>query len=309
MRRASLLALTFLITVSAHAAIDDTMRRGFNVSEGGKLTVNVDVGNVTIVTGGTGVAVEVVRTARTSDAGRAAEVFREHAVQFAQNGNDVTVTTDWDHDDRDWFNFGGSPLRNVKFNIRVPARYSVDVRTSGGNINVSRINGATELRTSGGNVTIEGASGDVLVRTSGGNIRIGDVNGIVDARTSGGNVMLARVGGTVTARTSGGNIKIEGSGGAIDASTSGGSIEAAFATQPRGDSRLSTSGGNVRVALAPNIGAQIDAKSNGGGVRSDVPVTVIGTQKREQLQGTIGGGGPKLTLRTSGGGIAIRPLG
>jgi DUF4097 and DUF4098 domain-containing protein YvlB len=321
MRRAAILALTFFMAAAAHAAIDDTMRRGFNVSEGGKLTLNADLGDVTIVTGGSGVAVEIVRTARTSDRDKATQIFKDLDIQFAQKGNDVEITTDWDHD---WFNWN-SPLR-VKWNIRVPSRYSVEVKTSGGNIDLTNVTGTVNVRTSGGNikggkidgpvmartsggnVELDSATGDVDVRTSGGNVRIDDAQRAVTAATSGGSIAVTRAGGNVNARTSGGNIRIVEAGGQIDASTSGGSIVASFTRQPGGDSTLSTSGGDVRVSLARNVGAELDARASGGGIDADVPVTVVGTQSEGTLRGSIGGGGPKLTLRTSGGGISIQPM-
>ncbi|MFP5245584.1 MAG: hypothetical protein ACLGH0_02735, partial [Thermoanaerobaculia bacterium] len=94
----------------------------------------------------------------------------------------------------------------------------------------------------------------------------------------------------------------------IDAKTSGGSIKARLSHQPREESQLVTSGGTVTVEVAAGIGLELDAKSSGGGVDSDVPVTLQGSMERDQLRGRIGSGGPKLVLRSSGGGIRVKPL-
>ena len=56
------------------------------------------------------------------------------------------------------------------------------------------------------------------------------------------------------------------------------------------------------------LSVDVDARASGGGVHSDVPVTVQGTQDDGELQGRIGSGGPKLVLRTSGGGIRLKSL-
>jgi hypothetical protein len=53
---------------------------------------------------------------------------------------------------------------------------------------------------------------------------------------------------------------------------------------------------------------ELDARASGGGVDSDVPVTVQGTQERDQVRGRIGGGGPALVLRSSGGGIRVKRM-
>ncbi|HUP59921.1 MAG TPA: DUF4097 family beta strand repeat-containing protein [Thermoanaerobaculia bacterium] len=317
MRRTLILALTLFIATAAQAA-SDTIRRGFNVAEGGTLHLDAGIGSITIVTGGTGVAFEIIRDA---DGRKGAEVLRDHRITFRQEGNDVYVESDWDDSWDRWFR-----RYEVKWNIRVPARYNVDVRTSGGSIDLGaiggtaeartsggsirtgRVSGRAELRTSGGSVAVDGATGPVNARSSGGSIRIGNTTGSVEARTSGGSITIARVDGDVFARTSGGGIRIEDATGKIDATTSGGSIHANLSRQPRGDSRLSTSGGGVTVTLASGIAVDLDARASGGGVRSDVPITVMGKQDDDSLHGEINGGGPKLVLRTSGGGIRVKPM-
>ena len=58
------------------------------------------------------------------------------------------------------------------------------------------------------------------------------------------------------------------------------------------------------MRLAKGLSFNLDAHADGGGVHSDVPVT-IGTAGDDNLEGTINGGGPKLVVRTSGGGIKL----
>lgn len=322
MRRIAGAAFALCITFAASAA-DDVIRKGFNVPDGGTLRLDGAYGSIKVVTGGTGVAVEITREAHGSKAERR---MAEHKITFAQQGNDVVIDSKLDEERSGWFNWRDDDDYEVQWNIRVPARYNVkvetsggsidlanmggtvDARTAGGSIKTGRLAGVTTLRTSGGSISVESADAKLDVHTSGGSISIGDTKGSVEAKTSGGSITLARIEGDVVARTSGGNIKIEDAAGSVDASTSGGSINARISRQPRGDSRLATSGGTVTVALAPSIRVDLDARASGGGVRSDVPVTVMGTQEDDEIRGQINGGGPKLTLRTSGGGVRVRPL-
>lgn len=316
-------ALCLASFASAPAFADDIIRKGFTVADGGTLRLDADIGDVTIVTGGSGVAIEVVRDAR----GRRGEArMREHKIDFRQSGNDVIIESNDDENNNwsDWFRW--SDDYEVQWNIRVPDRYNlelktsggsielddiegtVEARTSGGGIKTGKLNGDATLKTSGGGIRVEGATGELLAHTSGGSIEIGDTTGNVEAKTSGGSITLSRVGGTVYARTSGGGIRVEDAMGSVDASTSGGSITARLSRQPQGDSRLSTSGGSVTVNIAGGVNLELDAKASGGGVTSDVPVLVQGTHDEDSLRGRIGSGGPKLVLRTSGGGIRVRGL-
>ncbi|HEX8254619.1 MAG TPA: DUF4097 family beta strand repeat-containing protein [Thermoanaerobaculia bacterium] len=318
MRRLTTLALALCLATTAFAD-DDILRRGFNVSEGGTLRLHADLGAIKVVSGGTGVAIEVVRKPRGE---RGEERMRAHRIEFRQSGNDVIIDDELEGRNN-WFSWSGERY-DVQWNIRVPARYNVDLRTSGSSIDLADIGGTVDARTSGGgirtgriantatlntsggSIKVDGANGTVIAHTSGGSIDIGNTTGAVEARTSGGSIRLGRSGGEVVARTSGGGIRIEEAMGTVDATTSGGSIQASIARQPASDSSFSTSGGSITVTLARGIGAELDARASGGGVSSDVPITVQGTQRSGVLQGRINSGGPKLTVRTSGGSIKIK---
>lgn len=319
MRRIAGAALALFFAFTASAA-EDVIRKGFNVAEGGTLYLDASIGRIKVVSGGTGVAVEITREA---DGRKGERRMREHKITFEQRGNDVVIDSDLDHDRWSFFDWDDY---KVQWNVRVPARYNikvstsggsidladiggtVDAKTSGGGIKTGRLAGESVLRTSGGSITVGGATSRLEARTSGGSINIGDTTGSVEAKTSGGSITLARVDGDVVAKTSGGGIRIHDATGAVDATTSGGSIHASMSRQPRGDSRLSTSGGGVTLSLAPSIRVDLDARASGGGVRSDVPVTVQGLQDDDAIRGQVNGGGPKLTLRTSGGGIRVKAL-
>jgi len=318
MRRIAIFALSTLLATSAFASTD-TIRKGFNVAPGGTLRLDTGLGKIKIVSGGTGVAIEVVRTADGRDG---EERMRSHKIDIRQSGNDVVIDAPLESRRGSFFNWSDY---EVQWNIRVPSSYNLDVRTSGGSIELADIGGTVQartsggsirtgrlagestLKTSGGSIRVASAGAPLVVATSGGSIRIGDTTGSVEARTSGGSIHVGRIGGDLVAKTSGGGIEIDGNAGRIDATTSGGSIDAKITSPLGGDSRLSTSGGHVHVAIANGVNLDIDAKSSGR-IDSDIPVTMEGSVSRNKLRGRIGTGGPSLVLRSSGGGIRIRNI-
>ena len=313
MRRTILFSSILLL--AAFAANGDVIRKGFNVGDGGTLTLDADVGDVTVVSGGTGVAVEITREGAPED-------LRKNDITFNESGNDVSIRSKYDRDHNHWF--GWMRDLKVRYNVRVPSHYNVKLATSGGDVDLGDLSGNADVRTSGGDIKMGHINGDVVGKTSGGDLRVasatgtmkvhssgGDVEiessgGALEAKTSGGSIEIGRAGSTVYAHTSGGGIRIREALDSIDAETSGGSIHARMTRQPHGDSRMSTSGGDVVVELPANVGAAVDAHSSGGGIDSDLPVTIMGHKEDDSLVGTIGGGGPKLLLRTSGGGISLR---
>jgi DUF4097 and DUF4098 domain-containing protein YvlB len=321
-RYAALAAVLGLVSISAaHAAIESPIHRSFNVHPGGTIIVDTDLGDIKVTSGASNVGVDVIRRAKVSSQSRADELFKDLVLTFTPEGNNVRVHATYDHP-TSWFHWNND--LEVRFVINVPSQYNVDLKTSGGDISVSDLNGQVKVNTSGGDVALghiagtvdahtsggdismAGSNANAMLSTSGGDIKVDNTAGALNAKTSGGSIDIGRAQGDLKAHTSGGSIDIGDAGGMIDASTSGGSIKARLSRQPRGESRLSTSGGGITVHVPSNVGLDIDAHTSGGDVASDVPVTILGKQDDSSLNGKLNGGGPKLVLRSSGGDIRLQ---
>lgn len=302
-------AISLLLAPAAGA---DTVRRQFEVAPGGTLDLESDLGSIEVATAaGSRVVIEVERS------GSAVERLD---LAFDHRGDDVTVRGSWPESSRS-IRWGRGD--RVRYKVTVPARYDLHLATHGGSISVADLEGEVRAatsggslsfgdirgpvhgRTSGGSIRLAGGRGDADVKTSGGSISIGTVDGRVAAETSGGSIQIAGARGSVRAETSGGSIQVDEVRGAIEAETSGGGITARITEQPAGDCRLVTSGGGITVELGRGIGVDLDARASGGGVTSELPVEG-GSKSKAALSGRIGGGGPALVLRTSGGGVRVK---
>src|SRR5262249_11817536 len=118
-----------------------------------------------------------------------------------------------------WFTgvFGGV---DVRARLWVPRRYSVALRTSGGDARVDSITGDLDLHASGGDVTLTGIAGRVELQTSGGTVDMENIDGDVRVRSSGGNTEMRDVYGDVDVRSSGGDLLVDGVDGAVRARSS-----------------------------------------------------------------------------------------
>ncbi len=292
----------------ARAGLEDTVRKSFEVAPGGQLRVSTAVGSIRVRSGAANrVEVEIVRKSRTDDASRFAELLGDYTFDLSQTGNDVDVRVTRDRRSRDDWKGWNSGL-NLEFSIVVPDVYNVDLKTSGGSVEVDDLRGRVVAETSGGSLRFGRILGEVEGRTSGGSIVLEETGGNADVRTSGGSISIGRAEGDVVAKTSGGSIRVEEVMGSIEASTSGGSVSARIGSQPKADCSLSTSGGSVTVELAPSVSVALDAETSSGRVISDIPVSGADRVEKRSLRGDINGGGPSLRLRTSGGNIHVKPL-
>jgi DUF4097 and DUF4098 domain-containing protein YvlB len=321
-------AVAVALIVSAgtvRAETEETLDKTFTVPAGGTLVTDVSLGSIDVGTHSANeVTIHVWRKVSRKTKAEEEQFLRDRPVSFSQDGNTVTVRS---HSETKlhWF-WGGRQRTEGKYTITVPARFNVQLKTSGGGIEVRDLAGEVNAHTSGGGLRFSHVNGSVDGHTSGGGIRVGDCEGVLKIETSGGGIHVTGGKGTLEGKTSGGSVevsefhgpaRVESSGGGVtienvvgkvDGSTSGGSISASFASPLSDDVRLQTSGGGVTVRVATNSAFDLDAATSGGGVSSDLPVTVVGKVARDHLKGSVNGGGKSVVLRTSGGGIHVKKL-
>jgi DUF4097 and DUF4098 domain-containing protein YvlB len=235
-------------------------------------------------------------------------------------------------------NWNWKQALNISFRIYVPSAVSTDLATSGGNINLSDLNGSQEFRTSGGNLSIDHVTGKINGRTSGGNIRLRDSRENIDLSTSGGNITAENCSGTLQLGTSGGNlhlselkgnIRANTSGGnvhadhvsgdlitttsgggitlkdmnaGIDATTSGGNIDVSL-TDLSKPVKLSNSGGNIYLQLPKNKG--MDLRLSAGNIRTESLTNFKGSQDKERIEGSVNGGGVSVRANANSGSIRL----
>lgn len=261
---------------SVALAAQKTYDKRLNAPPGGGLTFQADVGSVSLV-GGNAAEVVVHADLEGSEA-----FLSDFHISAEQTPSGVTILARKSHGD--WSDTG--PTR-VRFTIEVPRNYRVDLQTSGGGLDVRDLNAAVRAETSGGGVQIQSVAGPVNVRTSGGRLEVADSTGDLDLKTSGGGIDIRNDDGKVEARTSGGDIHAQ--------------LRANHGID------LRTSGGTIIVQLPQDTRASVDAETSGGRVTSQFPISTTQIDDRNHLQGTIGGGGPRISLNTSGGNIRLEP--
>ncbi len=320
-----LLAFAGLVmTIPAQADIKRTVTKSYQVSPGGWLRIDADLGTIQ-VNSSTNDEVEItlLEVMNTNSEKEADRILKDLHLAFTQQGSEIRVTARYDRSGL--FNWCGRRLK-LRFTATVPARFNVDLHTSGGSISVGdlegevltktsggslnfgKIIGPVKAKTSGGSIKLAECRGDADLVTSGGSISINSVDGAVAANTSGGGISLGSATGRARLSTSGGSISVDQLQGAIEASTSGGGITVGIAVQPRQPCRLSTSGGSIKVSLASHLRLDINASTSGGRVHSDFDLLVRGGMRNSSLQGKLNGGGPELYLRTSGGNITLAKM-
>src|SRR5579863_5453279 len=150
------------LSTSVALGAQRTFDKQLSAPPGGRLTFDADVGSVSIVGHD---APEVVVHADLE--GSESLLDRLH-ISAEQTASGVRVSAHATHDGwLDWFNWGST---RVDFTIEVPRNYPVDLRTSGGGIEVRELNAAVLGKTSGGGIRLQNINGGITMHTSGGGI-------------------------------------------------------------------------------------------------------------------------------------------
>ena len=176
-----LLALFSVMAATPAKSETENVDKSFPVKPGGALTIESDQGLIKVETWDKQ-TVEVLVEKKV----RKQKQLDGFKVNFDQKGNDIFVEGDGDRNNK----------VSVKFIIKVPREFNLDLKTGGGSIGVADISGEVKVNTSGGSISIGNVTqGNVDANTSGGSIKVGDVDGNLKVDTSGGSIRLGKING------------------------------------------------------------------------------------------------------------------
>lgn len=124
--------------------------------------------------------------------------------------------------------------------------------------------------------------------------------------TVNGGVEISGLEGRITAATTNGGVTAHGIKGQLDASTTNGGLEIDLAAVPQGGVKLECVNGGIEVTIPRDAKATISASvANGGISHGDLPLDITGENTRRRLEGHLNGGGPRIRVEGTNGGISL----
>jgi DUF4097 and DUF4098 domain-containing protein YvlB len=283
--------LLFLATgLVLSARTEERIDRQFTVQPAGQLVVDIDRGSIAVHTHAENEIQVSVHRDVTRGTKAAEEAFLSAAPITFQSQNDTLTIESHAASRSDGWSLFRVQRTEISYDITVPAGFEV------------------KLRTSSGNVAVDALAGAVRANTGSGSLKFTDVRGPIEGRTSSGSVRVVGCAGPVNVHTGSGSLKIEDVAGAVQGSTGSGSVTAQFSSSLRSDVQLKTSSGSMTLRVADQSAFTLDAATSSGGIRSELPVTIVGSAARNRLAGPINGGGQSLVLRSGSGSIRVLKL-
>jgi hypothetical protein len=126
----------------------------------------------------------------------------------------------------------------------------------------------------------------------------------LSAQTVNGGIEAMSIDGDVKAQTVNGGVKVSATG-AAQGQTVNGSVSVSMG-RAEGPLSFQTVNGSITVELPGDAAADVRAQTVHGQINTDFPITIKGRFGMRNAQGTIGGGGPDLSLQTVNGSINLK---
>lgn len=224
-------------------------------------------------------------------AGSSQEIVDSIKVVAEQDGNRVRVEARGP-DTSEWMIGIGSISRRARLVATVPRGCNLLADSRDGSIKIERLKGRLELRSGDGSVQGYDLDGDLLVDTEDGSIKLQSITGKLDARTGDGSLSVEGRLAAARLRTEDGSVRFR--------------IERGSAMEE--DWEVRTGDGTVSLQVPDEFAAEIDASTGDGSVRADADLGLrtASEDSRGRLEGTLGSGGRRLTIRSGEGSIVLR---
>jgi hypothetical protein len=270
----SAIAVSVLLSLAAPFAWAQSreVRKSAALNGGGDLKVASDRGSVRL-SGWDQNQVEVVAVISRPEGDRD---FDPRSIELTQievlgSGDSVTVRANYDAiPERDGMR-GGRSIPVVDFEIRAPRRLSLRLSTDRGKADVRNLEGRLEITSDRGGVTAQDLSGDIRLRMDRGTATMSGLRGSLDVRTDRGDAKLR-------------------------------------ADQISGDSVFESDRGTIELSIPSSQGLNVIAsRGRRMGFQSDFAIT-SSTFSEDRVEGSINGGGPKLSIRSDRGQTRLRQL-
>jgi hypothetical protein len=133
----------------------------------------------------------------------------------------------------------------------------------------------------------------------------------VNFETVNGAVRLENLDGEIVASTTNGGVRGKGLRGSVKADTTNGGVDIEMAAVT-GDIDLETTNGGIKLRLPRDAKANLEARCVNGGIGIDEGgwASLQETEKSRRLfRGTLNGGGARVALETTNGGVNVAPIG
>jgi len=200
--------------------------------------------------------------------------------------------------------------RHLMTEVHMPRDADLQIETRDGSVDLAAVNGSVTIHSTDGSINASQLKGKIEIQSVDGAIVTDSLKGDVHLHSTDGAITVTHFDGQCDVTSTDGALRAEGRFDSLRLVSTDGSVVAKVAEGSRMTSAWSirTVDGSVNVLLPQSFQANINASTRDGHIKLALPVTVQGEISQSKVQGTLNGGGPELTLKSTDGSIRLGSL-
>ena len=157
---------SMLLASAAIADVKETEEFSFDISSGGRLSLENINGGITIV-GGSGTKIEVTAKKKAGSQ----EYLDDMKIVIDEESDYIRIETRHPKSENRWMNWGNDHSGSITYDVRVPADINLDsISTVNGSVRISRVDGTVKAETVNGDLETSQLTSDVKLETVNGGI-------------------------------------------------------------------------------------------------------------------------------------------
>ena len=296
--------------------VTEAFSRSVRLGRDGTLSLENVSGDIEVNGGGgSDVRIEATKRARHPDAAEAKAILQDLVINVSERGGDVDVRTEYQR----YNNRRNRGYASVDYTVSVPRDASVMLKSVSGAVKVTNVNGELRAESISGDVAITAARKIRTLKSISGDVQVTDSQSDdLTAGSTSGSVILRNVRTRIVELQSiSGDLRLTD----VDADhaemrTVSGNVEYSGRLSRNGRYEFQSHSGNVRFMPMGSPNFSIEATTFSGDVRTDFPLTLQGNpqpyvrdlrgrRQNQSVRGTVGSGGPMITMQSFSGNIVI----
>lgn len=290
------------------AAIERTVERLFPLAHRAKVNVDTPYGSIHITSTDRPEVKIVVRESIDAASEEAANRQLRDLDLAIEQRPDGTVSLRASYKKALRWTWEKWPPVGLEIEMSVPTTSDLDLLSHEGAIEVGNVQGEVKIRAMQGRVFAGEIEGPLTIWSAKGDIAVTACQGELRLTARGGNIIVGRTIGRAGIAARGGVVEVQATHGALQAESEDSDLKVGFAYPLTGDSNLQASGGDILVTFDPRTSATIEARAStlSKVTVHDLPLVMEkGEASSSRLQATLNGGGPRVVIRSSGGGVRL----
>jgi DUF4097 and DUF4098 domain-containing protein YvlB len=294
-----MLFLGFTSTVTAEEKYEEKFEKTVSLAKDGKVSVKNISGDIAVKTWNKAeVKIDALKVSKKK------EDLTKVKILVEKEGDSLSIVTEYPKK-----LFGSKSINvSVDFKLMIPDKATAKVSSVSGDLSFENIGGTLTAGTVSGDVKAVKAAQGVEAKSVSGDVTVEGVKGDVELKSVSGDIKVEGVQGSVEVESVSGELKLRGVSKAnkVKAKALSGDVDYEGEINASGKYSFKSHSGDIQLYIPANAAFDFEAQTFSGKIKSDFEIKISGEFGKREMQGSVSGGGAKISLSTFSGNVYLK---